>query len=681
VPPAGPAHARLDGLELAVGLLGIGGGTAVWLALVLATFGLFVGAASALTALAVGAGVVLALGRRLRRDAPVVWPRPRELAGVAALLLLGAAILGRPHEYVLGGLDPGVYVNTGALIATSGGLIWRDATLAALPAEEQLALFREPAGPFVQGSRLVGFYIVDLPSGRAVPHGMHLFPAALALGQALGGLGLALYVPSLLAGLAVGGVALLARRLAGGYAGLLAALLLLLNPAETWFGRYPAAELAVQAFFFVGLVALGLALAARSAPLALLAGGLVGLVHLAKIETFVLPLALGLVFGWLWLTGRLDRLHGLFALGYAAVLLHALLHAGLIATHYAFSVYGRYLPPPPLLALCAALAVAAAATTLWRHQALRALARRAEARSDVLWCALAIAAGSLLAYGWLLRPLDLSGEVAATPEPLRFLVRNRLEALPRLGWYLPPLAILASAAGFLAAARRALWPPSALLLVALALEALVVLSDPRIHAEYPWAARRWVGLLVPGGVVLAAAFAAWLPGLVARSTRASALAKRSLAGVLGAAMLALSALASAPLLAHREYAGSSALIGQIAGRVDPAGVVLLDDDLVGWRFSAPLQFLGARAAFVPFGEASRDERAASALGAWRQLGRPLYWLRLGDAAPFERWGRRWTPLQTWRTELPEVVPTTEGPPGEVRLFAVPITLYRAAETP
>jgi 4-amino-4-deoxy-L-arabinose transferase-like glycosyltransferase len=671
---------QLDALEVAAALLGVALAVAVWLALVLATFGVFFGAAAALAALAAGAAAALLLGLRLRRAAPLARPRPFELAGGVGLVLLGAAVLGRPHEFVLGGLDPGVYVNAAVMIADRGGLIWRDQALAALPAEARLALFREPPGPFVQGSRLIGFYIVDLAAGRVVPHGLHLFPSALALGQALGGLGLALAVPSLLAGLGVAAVALLARRLAGGPAGLLAGLLLLLNPAETWFGRYPAAEMAAQAFFFAGLLALALALTARSTPLALLAGAMVGLVHLAKVELFVLPLAVGALFGWLWLTGRLDRLHGLFLLGYGAILLHALLHAGLIATEYTVAVYGRNLPPPRLLLLVAALAVGLAGAALWRRRTLRRLAHSAEARSSALWRLLAAAAVLLLGYGWLLRPLDPWGELASAPEPLRLVVRNRLEALPRLGWYLPTPALLAATAGFLYAARRRPSPPLALLLVVLALDGLVTLSDARIYPEYPWAARRWVGLLIPGAILLAAAAVGWLAAAAAHD-RARRVAAGGLAAGLGAAMLVLSALASAPLLAHREYAGSTALVNRIAAGVEPDGVVMLDDDLVGWLFSAPLQFIARRSAFVAFGEAGRDERAAAALDAWRALGRPLYWLRVGEPAPFDRWGRRWTPLRSWPTDLPEVVRTTDRPPRDVRLFAVPITLYRAAEPP
>jgi 4-amino-4-deoxy-L-arabinose transferase-like glycosyltransferase len=683
---AGAAAAPVDALELALALALVTVGTAAWFALVAATFGLFGGPVGALFALLAGGGVALAVARRLRLGATVSRPRTVELAATAVLLLLGVAVLARPHEYVLGGLDPGVYVNTAALIAREGGLIWQDGTLAALPDEAQLALFREPPGPFVQGSRLTGFYLRDLAAGEVVPHGMHLFPAALAIGYALLGLPGALLVPSLLAGLAVGAVSLLARRLAGGAAGAAAALLLLLSAAESWFGRYPAAETAVQAFLFGGLLLLLLALDRRSQTAAWLAGAAVGMAHLAKIETIVVPVGIGLLFGWLWLRGRVTRPHAAFLFGYAALLAHAALHAALISTQYATSVYGRSLPGAPALAAAALAAVAVGALLVTRRDTVAGLAAAAERRAGRLWTAVAVVVVLLLAFAWLLRPLDPFGEIAASPESVRFMTRNRLEALPRLGWYFPPIGLLAAAAGALVAARRRPPLPVAIVLVLLPLEALLMLSDPRITATYPWAARRWVGILIPAAALFAAAFVAWLPGLLAGAAGVPGRAASAVAGALAAAMVALSALSSAPLLAHRELAGSAALVDRIAARIDPVGVVLLDDEPVGWFFSAPLQLLAGRSAFVTFGEAGKDERAAAALASWQQDERPLYWLRLDDpsrlvggvASPFDRWGRRWEPVESWRTALPEVVPTTDAPPRDIRLFAVPVTLYRAA---
>src|SRR5439155_8176564 len=99
---------------------------------------------------------------------------------------------------------------------------------------------------------------------------------------------------------------------------------------------------------------------------------------------------------------------------------------------------------------------------------------------------------------------------------------------------------------------------------------------------------------------------------------------------------------SLPLLSLREYAGSPALIARIASTVEPNGVVLFDDDLIGWRLSAPLEFVGDRTSFVLFGQTS-DEGLRVPLAEWSGSGRPLYWLHVGDGPAVERWGRSWQP--------------------------------------
>jgi hypothetical protein len=121
--PAVVAATSVDALELSVALGLLGFGTAAWFALVAATFGLFGGPIGALFALLAGGGVAAAVARRLLLGATVPRPGAVELAGALVLLVLGVAVLARPHEYVLGGYDPGVYVNSAALIAREGGLV------------------------------------------------------------------------------------------------------------------------------------------------------------------------------------------------------------------------------------------------------------------------------------------------------------------------------------------------------------------------------------------------------------------------------------------------------------------------------------------------------------------------------------------------------------------------------
>ena len=106
--------------------------------------------------------------------------------------------------------------------------------------------------------------------------------------------------------------------------------------------------------------------------------------------------------------------------------------------------------------------------------------------------------------------------------------------------------------------------------------------------------------------------------------------------------------ASLPFLGHREYAGSPALVLSIAEAVPPNGVVLFDDDLVGWRLSAPLELIADRGSFVLFNRAADDDLLRAPLGEWAAAGRPVYWLRVGEPGPtFEHWGRSWSAAGRW----------------------------------
>src|SRR6185295_15960651 len=72
----------------------------------------------------------------------LVWRSPARPAyarpGIAALIPLALAVLavwrfGPPSEYVIGGKDPGVYVNAGVQIAQRGTLAYHDPVVAAIP--------------------------------------------------------------------------------------------------------------------------------------------------------------------------------------------------------------------------------------------------------------------------------------------------------------------------------------------------------------------------------------------------------------------------------------------------------------------------------------------------------------------------------------------------------------------
>src|SRR5262249_25242140 len=115
---------------------------------------------------AVSAMTVLVVGRRLRYEvpaAPFTW---------TALLPLGLLVTGfclfslaPPAEYVIGGKDPGVYMNEGIQIAQRGTLVIEDQLVRALPAPYQSLFFLTPDDPMYHITRFMGFFLLDPRAG------------------------------------------------------------------------------------------------------------------------------------------------------------------------------------------------------------------------------------------------------------------------------------------------------------------------------------------------------------------------------------------------------------------------------------------------------------------------------------------------------------------------------------
>ena len=83
------------------------------------------------------AALLLAFRGRLRLAEPAGSPTAGALAPVA-LVALGLWMHPIASEYVMGGKDPGTYMNEGIQIAQRGGLVIHDPVVAAVPSATQL---------------------------------------------------------------------------------------------------------------------------------------------------------------------------------------------------------------------------------------------------------------------------------------------------------------------------------------------------------------------------------------------------------------------------------------------------------------------------------------------------------------------------------------------------------------
>ncbi|ACL23804.1 ArnT family glycosyltransferase [Chloroflexus aggregans] len=344
-----------DGLERHFERCLIGALWSGWLALVLASFGIFSIWLHLGITLAVSAGLIW-LGQR---HSPPRTAVPRTaVRGYAVTLLVLALLVARPFEVILGVRDAGVYAVTGFAIARTGSIVQTDAVVAELgqAAQSSDPAVREPAEQAISNLmigqardryiatrlRAAGFLINEgeLAQGRIVPQGFHLFPAWIGLLTAAGGPLFGLFATGLLGLLGVWSVGMIGRRLAGPWVGWLGMVLLGLNAVQVWFSRYSTAETTAQFLTWGGLYLFakfndhGLPARARIAYAAL-AGIAFGQVALARIDFFLLAPAI-LYLGYCWLTRRWQHVQTALALGMLVMLVHAALHIIFIARAYFF---------------------------------------------------------------------------------------------------------------------------------------------------------------------------------------------------------------------------------------------------------------------------------------------------------------------------------------------------------
>ena len=123
-------------LSLVSGVLLLG-----WVATAATELGVFRAEAIVVLGVLVGAA---GAWRAKRHGVKIAFePTPRlEAAFLIALIGLMIALYFRPHEFIFGGADAGVYVNLGATISRSGGLTLNNPDLAALSSDDIAMLFR-----------------------------------------------------------------------------------------------------------------------------------------------------------------------------------------------------------------------------------------------------------------------------------------------------------------------------------------------------------------------------------------------------------------------------------------------------------------------------------------------------------------------------------------------------------
>ena len=517
-------------------------------------------------------------------------PRPGlGLLVPAMLVALGLSLFYPPAEYVIGGKDPGVYVNAGIQIGQRGSLVTRDPVVAAVPARFRDLFYPSHQNETYYAPRFMGFFILDPSAGTVVPQFPQLYPVWIAIGYGLYGLTGALHVLGACAMLGVLGLYFLGARLLGPTVAGTGAALLAINVVQVWFARYPNAEMLMQALLLGGLLAFARAHIDDIPFFEPVAAVLLGLLLFTRVDAVIAVAAV-------LATTMLVRAVGVKLEAAFLVPLGAM---ALAAFAYTVTVLAPYAALPMSFAknLTGLHTGLIAAGVLLLLAAYPLASVPAVARAVRTWLPRILAAGMVAAavYAFFLR----------VPEGR--LAPHDANSLRMFTWYLHPAGLAASLIGLVLVTWRRFWRDPAFLLTTCTV-ATFVFYKIRIVPEHFWMSRRFVVIIMPAALLLAAA--AILTGFTAQLLRAApptaalALGSRFTRVAIRLALVVLLAsnlLASTrAILPHVEYAGVIPRLEELANRFTPRDLLIVESRSASdlHVIALPLAYIYARNVLV-----------------------------------------------------------------------------------
>jgi hypothetical protein len=527
-------------------------------------------------AVAIGAGSLAALAAIALVRRPLSRPTRADhgpaLVAVAIAMLF-FALAGVWHsEHLLSDRDPGVYVNSGRLIARTQEL-------------------HPKIDPTFQPGYSLSASGFGTRNDRYFANFFPMLPALLALGWSAGGDTGLLLVPALLGALGLLVVYAIASRLIGPRWALIAPAVLLVVPIELWFARDAYSELLVQTVALGGLWWF-LDARDRASPIqAGFAGLIVACTTMARIDALAVVASVFALLGIEWLRASAEARSRegrqaviAFAAGLSVMTLLGMSVTRRVGHGYIHSFQGDYNRARAELVLAILVSIGAVVA----HRIWPGIGHRL-ARSRALFAGGAIVGIALVLYAYVVRP-----DRRALPDLVPGQALSRAVRQARNAWhwsrslhwfssYFGIIAIVLAVGGLGVIIWLALRGNSAATMVSVVVIPfmLVYLARPSITADQPWAMRRYLPVVIPGiALAIAVGF-----GTVWRRTRASTSARVRLGGAVAVVLLALGvaipgAMAFAPFAQARAQHGAMAGVRRICSEAGDDGAILI----VGHQF-------------------------------------------------------------------------------------------------
>jgi hypothetical protein len=526
--------------------------------------------------------LVLVLAARGGLHYRTTAPRVNLWAMVPVLLVAVSVYQFLPvSEYIIGGRDPGVYVNEGIQIAQRGSLVIRDATVAAVPPFARDLFFPSEHRAEYYSASFMGFFIQDPATGRVVGQFPHMFPASIAIGYGLDGLTGARQTVAWWGVLGILGVYFVGARLFGKVAGLAAAGLLILHVAQVWFSRYPNADIVMQAGLFAALLAFARAHEDDDAFFGPVAAWILGLQLFSRADALLPMIVLSGTVVLQWAVTPGARLKWRFLAPLMLITGVGLFYqTGLMAAYFwRHLIFLDNLSPTAVAAGIIGGVGALVAARVWRET------RTATVQAAVP-AVLAVTLITLGVYAYFWR------------EPGGRLIDIDAYALRDfVNLYLSPAMFALALGGLALSVRRDFWRHPAFYLTFAAF-ALFLLYKLRIWPEHFWQARRFLAIILPGAILIGCGFVfGHRPG----SPRWFS-AFRHACGILIVALVAPHyTKATGAISEHVEYRNVIPYVETLANAFGPRDLVIMESRDTGSDvhvLGTPLAYIHAKSVLV-----------------------------------------------------------------------------------
>jgi len=527
--------------------------------------------------------LALAAGRRRLVFASTASRPGWSLIVPLALVVGGIAGFFPSSEYVIGGKDPGVYVNEGIAIAQRGSLLIHDPAIAGIPPAARDLFIPVYPGQAYYSVRFMGFFVLDPGAGTVVGQFPHLYPVWIAIGYGLGGLAGALGVIGWWSVLGLLAVYFAGARLVGRPAAAAAASLLAVSLLQIWYSRYPNSEMLQQPLVFAALLAFARAHLDGDRFFGWIAGLLLALMLFLRVDAALAVVAVAIA-SWLLLArGRTP--HWLFLISLGLGLSAAWIYLTRVMMPYTARplAYVSNLRPAALLLLGLAGACLAALLLAARNRRVSQLVS--------VWIPRVLAAVIVAAavYAYFFR--QAGGRLAA-PDAAAFRT---------FAWYLPPEALAVAVLGMALVVWRRFWRDPALLLTITAFS-FFFFYKTQVTREHFWAARRFVAVIFPAALLMMAAvpfFSFWPDGAQGETRPARRMSVAGWAWRVGLPLVFVGFVgwrlvaASLPIRNHVEYAGVIPKIEALARLFTADDLMLIEP-----RYSSDVHVLALPLAYV-----------------------------------------------------------------------------------